>query len=115
MPIKPSCTPGIIDFVKHSNAISVAKALLAGWSALFFLYALLGVWVGTGPDALAGPSALKDNILAGLWLSFSIAQLVIAITLNKHYKPWLFLAAVIFAILSVCMVFGPLLALLVIK
>jgi uncharacterized membrane-anchored protein len=97
--------------VEHSNERRIAKAVLVGWSVLFFLYTLLGVWVGTGPDALAGPSTLKDDILAGIWLSFSIVQLVIAIILHKHYKPWLFWVAVIFAILSTCTIFGPLLAL----
>jgi hypothetical protein len=98
----------------QSKSHPVAKALLVSWSILFFLYALLGAWEGTGPTALGGPSTPTDTALAGIWLGFSALQLAVAVAVYKYAKPWLFRIAAICAALSVCAVCGPLLALLVV-
>lgn len=87
----------------------VVSALLIGWATFYLLYALLGVWMGTGKDALAGPSTTGDNIFAVAWLGCAVLQLVAAVALHRQYKRWLFWTAIALAALSVSMVFGPLL------
>jgi uncharacterized protein (DUF486 family) len=97
--------------MKPSNVNPAVRALFVGWSILFLLYTMLGVWLGTGPYALAGPSTMTDDILSAIWLAFSVLQLVIAIMLNKHFNPWLFWIAVTLAILSAGTIFLPVLLL----
>ena len=88
---------------------SLAKDLILGWAIFLFLYVLLGVWAGTGKDALAGPSRRTDDIFAGLWFACGALQLGIAIALHKQSRPWLFWIAVTLTILSAGWIFGALL------
>ena len=94
----------------HPDEHRVARILLVAWSIMYLLYTLLGAWLGSGPDALAGPSTTTDNIFAVVWVAFSIAQLAVAAKVYKRYTPKLFAAAVVFAVASVAVVFVPLLA-----
>jgi hypothetical protein len=95
--------------MEKQNNISVVKALYIGWSIFYFLYALLGVWLGTGKYALAGPqTSLGDYMFAGVWLGFSIVQVVIAVMAAKRPERWLTWTSTAFAIVSVCMVVAPL-------
>ena len=91
----------------------VVTALLFVWSIVYLPYALIVIWASTGPDALAGPSSTTDNIISAVWLLLSVLQLYIAVALNRHYKPWLFLVSVSLAALSFgSVILGPILALL---
>lgn len=103
--------------MKPSSLNPIAKILLVGWSVIYLLYAMLGVWLTIGPHALASrtqPDTLGSNILSGIWILLSVLQLVIAITLIKHYRPWLFWIAIGLAVVSAGMLLGPILVLLII-
>ena len=100
--------------MKPQSINPVIKVLLVGWSAVYLLYAMLGVWLTTGPAALDSrtrPDTLGDNIMSGVWILLSVMQLIIAVVLNRHYKPWLFWVAITLAILSAGMFIGPILIL----
>jgi len=98
--------------MKAKNGNPVVKALFIGWSILYLLYALLGIWLGTGKHALAGPrTSLTDYIFSTVWLGLSVLQLVAAIMLNEDSKRCLWWTAIVFAIVSSSIVIGaPLLA-----
>jgi TRAP-type uncharacterized transport system fused permease subunit len=93
---------------KKQDSRPIVKALLIGWSVFYLLYTLLGVWLGTGEDALAGPrTSLADYIFSTVWLSLGVLQLVVTIMLKKYSKRWLWWVAIAFAVLSLGTVIGP--------
>jgi hypothetical protein len=95
--------------MKQSHESSLSKSLILGWAILFFSYVLLGVWVGTGEDALAGPSTQMDNVFTGLLFAWGASQLAVAIVLRKRPGSWLFWTAAALTVLSVAWLFGPVL------
>ena len=98
------------NLMEAQKNISVVKALYIGWSIFYFLYASLGVWLGTGKYALAGPqTSLGDYAFAGVWLGFSIAQVVVAIMAARRPERWLAWVSTALVIISVGMVTVPLL------
>jgi hypothetical protein len=99
--------------MKPTSVTPLVKALFVGWSMTYLIYVVLGVWATTGPYALAGPSTVMDTILGGVWLALSVLQVVAAFALHTHFKPWVFWTAATLTILSVGMVFLPVIALLV--
>jgi uncharacterized protein (DUF486 family) len=96
------------DHIKVRSGKPIVKALLVCWSIIYFSYALLGVWLGTGEYALAGPrTSLSDYIASAVWLGLSVLQLLVTVTLVRHPKRWLWWAAIVFAVVSVGTVIGP--------
>jgi hypothetical protein len=102
--------------MEYFSANVVVKALLLAWSIVYLPYAMIVVWAGTGPNALAGPATMAENIFGGVWLLLSILQLSVAIALGRRYRPWLFWVAMFLVVLSVgSVIMGPILALLGVK
>jgi hypothetical protein len=88
----------------------IVKPLFVGWSALYLLYAVLGVWLTTGPHALDSRThtdTTGDHIFNAIWLLLSITQFVVAIFLARRTKPGLLWAAVALAAVSVGILIVP--------
>lgn len=98
--------------MKPYNPRPLLSFLLLGWSIMFFLYALLGAFLGSGEDALSGPATPAENLLAALLLGYALLQLLLAIILHKKYQPALFWACASLGAVSVAAVVAPLLYLL---
>jgi hypothetical protein len=105
--MKPNVQQDNAD-IKQQNSRQVVRALLISWSIFYFLYALLGVWLGTGKDALAGPhTSSTDYIFAGVWFGLSVLQMAAAVVLNKRPQRWLLRTTITFAVLSIITVIAP--------
>jgi hypothetical protein len=92
---------------------NMTKNILIGWSAVYLLLALISTWLTTGQHALGGPSTIGEDLVSFAWLGFSLVQLVVAVALLNHYKPWLSRTAMALATLSVgSLLIGPALTLL---
>lgn len=97
----------IIKLVQKPHIHPVTNIALICWSILWLLLALLSIWLGTGKDALGGPSTTTDTILNYVWLALTILQLIVAIALSVRYTLWLVRTFLVVAILSIGVLFVP--------